>query len=200
VVALAAVPLADADGNIFGAFCAMDRRPHRWPAEEVAILEELAGIAMRMLEMERLIERQEPEQPSAAAAPAPSPSSQPVASPDPAPSSSPGAALEDEVNIIVDDDIVDLVPGYVAAQRQCVATLLEQLEQGDLVSIRRQGHRMKGSGAGYGLEDVSRIGRDLEAAADNGDPESVRRSLTELQHYLSRLNIRSADGRLVMPR
>lgn len=198
VVALAAVPLADADGNIFGAFSAMDRRPHRWPAEEVAILEELAGLAMRMLEMERLTGRHEPEPPSAAAAPAPSPSSRAAALPDPA-LSSPGAAVEDGVDITVDDDIVDLVPGYVAAQRLGVATLLELLEKGDFASIGRQGHRMKGSGAGYGLPDVSRIGQDLETAADGGDAESVRRLLTELQRYLSRINIRSADGRVVMP-
>jgi signal transduction histidine kinase/CheY-like chemotaxis protein/HPt (histidine-containing phosphotransfer) domain-containing protein len=194
VVALAAVPLADADGNILGAFCAMDRRPHRWPAQEIAILEELAGIAMRMLEMERLLERQDPDPRTAAAAPGASPSSL-----DAAPSS-PGAAAEDEVNITVDDDIVDLVPGYVGAQRQAVATLLNLLEGGDFMSIRRQGHRMKGSGAGYGLPGVSRIGKELEAAAESGDAESVKQLITDLQRYLSRLSIRSADGRVVMTR
>jgi len=199
VVAVAAVPLADADGNIVGAFCAMDRRPHRWPAEEVAILEQLAGIAMRMLEMERVIGDRESDPLPSTAAPVllASQASAPVPA---AATSSPGAAAVDDIEITVDDDIVDLVPGYVTAQRQHVENLLTLLDKIDFTTIRQLGHRMKGSGAGYGLPGVSRIGRDLETAAEGGDGPSVRRLLIELQQYLSRLNIRSANGRMVMPR
>jgi HPt (histidine-containing phosphotransfer) domain-containing protein len=186
VVALAAMPLVTAGGTTLGAFCAMDRRPHRWPAEETALLEELARIATRMIEMEQLIERMDQELPVGVAR---------VTHP---PVSSAAAPAPDDANVTVDDDIVDLVPGYVAAQRKNVTTLQDLLERGDFKGIRQQGHKMKGSGAGYGLPGVTRVGSQLEMAAAHGDSESVRKSLADLQEYLTRLNIRSADGRMVV--
>ena len=134
VVAIAAVPLTNSRGTIFGAFCAMDTRPHRWPGAEVAMLEDLAAIAVRLLDPD----------PTAALAAA-------------------GTAAGGEV--VVDDDIADLVPGYVAARRHDVETLRRYLARRDFEAIAALAHKMKGSGTGYGLPEVTRLGRDIEATA-----------------------------------
>ena len=57
---------------------------------------------------------------------------------------------------------------------------------------------MKGSGAGYGLSDVTRLGGDMEAAARSGNSGTVRSLIDELDGRLARLRIRSADGRVSM--
>ena len=93
-------------GRDLGAFCAMDARPHRWLPAEVAMLEDLAAVAARLLD------------------------------PDGTPSRC-GTGVESGGELVVDDDIVDLVPNYVAARRQDVVTLRQCLERRDLEAIAR---------------------------------------------------------------
>ena len=57
---------------------------------------------------------------------------------------------------------------------------------------------MKGSGAGYGLPEVTRLGRDIEAAARSGDSGTIGSLIDDLDGRLARLRIRSADGRVSM--
>ena len=81
VTAVAGVPLKNPRGTTVGAFCAMDIRPHRWPPAEVAMLEDLAAVATRLLDLDTT---------DAAAAP----------------------RVETADELVIDDDIVDLVPAY----------------------------------------------------------------------------------------
>ena len=55
---------------------------------------------------------------------------------------------------------------------------------------------MKGSGSGYGLPEVTRLGRDIEAAARSGDSGAIGALIEDLDGRLARLRIRSADGRV----
>ena len=50
---------------------------------------------------------------------------------------------------------------------------------------------MKGTGRGYGLVAISRIGSDLELAAHQQDVESMQRLIDELDGYLQRVRIES---------
>jgi signal transduction histidine kinase len=49
--AYAGIPLLVSDGHMLGTFCVLDLRPHRWSPEEVAVLEDLAAMAMSELEL-----------------------------------------------------------------------------------------------------------------------------------------------------
>jgi hypothetical protein len=48
---------------------------------------------------------------------------------------------------------------------------------------------MKGTGRGYGLAVISRIGGDLELAAHEKDVAAMQRRLDELDAYLQRVRI-----------
>jgi len=48
---------------------------------------------------------------------------------------------------------------------------------------------MKGSGGGYGFNDLSSIGRAIEKAAKNKDKESVRKSIIDLTDFLKKLEV-----------
>ena len=167
VAAIAGVPLRNSQGATVGAFCAIDTRPHRWLPGDVAMLEDLADIAARLLD------------------------------PDGAPAAA-ATGVESGGELVVDDDVVDLMPNYVAARRHDVVTLRECLERRDLEAIATIAHKMKGSGAGYGLSDVTRLGGDMEAAARSGNSGTVGSLIDELDGRLARLRIRSADGRVSM--
>jgi len=78
------------------------------------------------------------------------------------------------------DDIAALVPGYLENRRRDLALLQEALGRADLETAARIGHRVKGSGASYGLPRLGRIGAQLESFARAGRIEDVLRCVAEL--------------------
>lgn len=179
VISFAAIPITNTQGTTLGVFCAMDRRPHRWHSEDVTMLEDLANIASWMLNMERRV----------TTVPAGEPKPQQTAAP-------PLEAVS--TTVTVQDDIIDLVPDYVASRRRDVETLNSHLSRGEFDAAGRLGHKMKGSGAGYGLSELTRIGRELELAAKLQNAESLRKSIADLNGYLSQLTVRTSDGRVLV--
>jgi CheY-like chemotaxis protein len=100
------------------------------------------------------------------------------------------AAATDDVSI-EDPEIAPLVPGFLDNRRADVAMYREAVRSGDLGRIQSSAHKMKGTGRGYGLAAVSRIGGDLELAAHDRDVPAVERLIDELDAYLQRVRIKS---------
>ncbi|HEY8599034.1 MAG TPA: ATP-binding protein [Thermomicrobiales bacterium] len=59
VVAYAGIPLRSGDGQVLGSFCAIDTRPHRWTAEELAALTDFAEAAMSEIELRATVRETE---------------------------------------------------------------------------------------------------------------------------------------------
>ncbi len=95
----------------------------------------------------------------------------------------------DKIRIRVDADLQDLVPGYLENRESDLLIYQQALEKGDFDSIAVLGHSMKGSGGGYGFNDLSQIGRAIEKAAKSKDKESVRKSIIDMTAYLKKLEI-----------
>jgi len=55
VVAYAGIPLITSGGHALGTFCVIDRRPHAWTEEEIAILRVLATSTISEIEMRRIV-------------------------------------------------------------------------------------------------------------------------------------------------
>lgn len=83
-----------------------------------------------------------------------------------------------------DAEIASLIPEFLDRRRAEVDESRRALDAGDYGRIQSIAHRMKGTGRGYGFEQISRIGSDLEEAARRHDAPSVARSLDELEMYL----------------
>lgn len=96
-------------------------------------------------------------------------------------------ALEKIIVQITDEDIVDIIPGYLANRQKDLETLKQA--HSDFETVRSLGHKMKGSGGGYGLDRISEIGRMLEEAAKAQNPEAIRSSIAALQDFLERVEI-----------
>ena len=93
------------------------------------------------------------------------------------------------IRIRIDRDLQDLIPDYLANRGKDLLVYQQALENGDFDSIGVMGHSMKGSGGGYGLNDLSSIGRAIEKAAKNRDKESVRKSIIDLTDFLNKLEV-----------
>ena len=97
--------------------------------------------------------------------------------------------LEREIIVRIDPEVEDLIPGYLRNREDDVKAMTTALETGDYEKIRVLGHGMKGSGGGYGFEEITNIGREIEQSAKIPDWENIRRKIEELADYLNRVKV-----------
>ncbi len=95
----------------------------------------------------------------------------------------------DIIRVRIDRDLQDLIPGYLENRGKDLLVYQQALDKGDFDSIVVLGHSMKGSGGGYGLNNLTSIGRAIEKAAKNRDKESVRQSIINLADFLKNLEV-----------
>ena len=79
-----------------------------------------------------------------------------------------------------------LVPGYLERRRGDVEALRAALARSDYETIRALGHRMSGTGGGYGLPRITEIGGRLEQAARQKDSAEINTQTAELARILER--------------
>jgi HPt (histidine-containing phosphotransfer) domain-containing protein len=91
--------------------------------------------------------------------------------------------------VYVDEDLQDLIPGYLENRKRDVARLTSALDNADFQTIRTIGHQMKGSGGGYGFDRITEIGRALEEAAGRSLAEDIRKQAAYLQDYVDKVQV-----------
>jgi HPt (histidine-containing phosphotransfer) domain-containing protein len=98
--------------------------------------------------------------------------------------------MESKVIVEVDEDLSDLIPGFLARKRDEANAILDAAQRDDFAVIGRLAHRIKGEGGSYGFDKMSEIGRILEEAARLHSDVAVTRAANDLLDYLERLEIR----------
>jgi len=91
--------------------------------------------------------------------------------------------------IHADKDLEDLIPEFLDNRRSDVGSIHGALANGDYETIRVLGHSMKGSGGGYGFDDITTIGAALEQAAKRQDRDAINEGLEQLAHYLDKVKV-----------
>ena len=89
----------------------------------------------------------------------------------------------------VDPDIADIIPIFLENRHDDMRAMLRASERGDYETVRALGHRMKGSGEGYGFDTITHIGRLLEQAAEERNPGEIRQLAEKLASYLACVKI-----------
>jgi CheY-like chemotaxis protein len=89
----------------------------------------------------------------------------------------------------LDERLRSIVPTYLEGRRRDILTVSTALDNSDYEQIRIVGHKMRGSGTGYGFPEITAIGQRLELAAENRDAKKSREHLTELSDYLDMLEL-----------
>lgn len=86
-------------------------------------------------------------------------------------------------------NLAEIVPGYLENRRKDLPLLVKMLEQKEFESLRIHGHRLKGSGGGYGFSAITDIGHTLETAAKNKQQADVAACIATLDAYLKRIEV-----------
>ncbi len=112
------------------------------------------------------------------------------------PKSAPPPAAAEPAVAMVDDDIADLIPKYLARANNDVSAAETLLAQNNFAELRKIGHNFKGSGGGFGFPEISRWGKMLEAASQSADAIGANQALAGLRTYLTdvRWEIKPGDG------
>lgn len=119
-----------------------------------------------------------------------------VASPPPAGSApahqTPGPK-SDELLVRVEQGMEDVVPAYLEKRRKDVETYRKALAGEDFDTLRMLGHKMKGTGAGYGFPVLTEIGGAIEQAALRKDAGGVAASVDRLAWYAQTVKLEYAE-------
>lgn len=94
----------------------------------------------------------------------------------------------------VDADLAGIMPRYLELARQDAAALLDAAQRGGLDTARLLGHRLKGTGTAYGLAEISRLGREIEASALAGKRDAALDLAWELSAWLAELEVDFTAG------
>jgi len=95
----------------------------------------------------------------------------------------------------VEDGMDDVVPGYLAKRRAEVPVYADALAREDFDSIQSLGHKMRGTGAGYGFPVLTELGHVMEKAAMARDAARIRESLNQFALYLDSIDLKYSSGR-----
>jgi len=96
----------------------------------------------------------------------------------------------EKIVIEIDSDLADLIPSYIKNREEDVINMRSELDEGNFDNVRIAGHSMKGSGGSYGFSEISQIGADIEIAANANDGEKIKSLITQLETYLSVIEIK----------
>jgi len=89
----------------------------------------------------------------------------------------------------VDEDLSDLIPGFLARKRAEVSSIFDALARRDYEEISRVAHRIKGEGGSYGFDAMSEMGRSMQHAAATRDDGALTALARQLLSYLDHLEV-----------
>lgn len=85
-------------------------------------------------------------------------------------------------------ELRDLIPRFLANRRLEVEQLRGAIARGDREAARRIGHGLRGVGGGYGFDEISRIGGEIERSARAGGARLAALA-DELANYIEEVEI-----------
>jgi HPt (histidine-containing phosphotransfer) domain-containing protein len=86
-------------------------------------------------------------------------------------------------------DLRPMMPGFLERKEKDLQELRRLLKAQDFVGIRYIGHKLKGTGGGFGLQVISEIGGELEAAANEEDLNRTKEFVRHLANATKFLKI-----------
>ncbi len=95
----------------------------------------------------------------------------------------------EKIIVKVDPEIADLIPGFLKNREKDIEQMESYLAAKNFEEIERLGHSMKGSGAGYGFDGISEIGKSIEIAGKEQSIENIKKGIENLKDYLRRVEI-----------
>ncbi len=93
-----------------------------------------------------------------------------------------------EVVLPPNPHIAARIPVFLQNRRRDILSMVEALTRGDLDTVRRLGHNMRGTGTSYGFQAITDIGAAIEQEAERLDAVTARHWIDELARYLDKVD------------
>ena len=97
-------------------------------------------------------------------------------------------APEGTILVRVDSRIAELLPRFLENCRHQCGALRRAAAAGVWTEAGSIGHSLRGAGGGYGFDEVTRLGVEIEIAARQNDAGGLRELAGRLEDYLSRVD------------
>ncbi|MGD9643333.1 MAG: Hpt domain-containing protein [Elusimicrobiales bacterium] len=89
----------------------------------------------------------------------------------------------------IDRDLADLIPMYLQGRRDELPVIASLLEKGDFAGLKTIGHKLHGSGGGFGLDFLTELGVRMENSAAAADKAALAAQAGELKEFIENLEI-----------
>ncbi|HAS90041.1 MAG TPA: Hpt domain-containing protein [Desulfovibrio sp.] len=97
--------------------------------------------------------------------------------------------MSEKILVQVDEDLEAIMGRYLEIRQKELTELEEAVAQENFETIRLLGHRLKGTGSSYGLDELTRLGTLIEDKAMEQDMSGVPDYTAEIKHFLTYLDI-----------
>lgn len=89
----------------------------------------------------------------------------------------------------LDPQMKELIIVYLKRRLDDLTTIEKAIQAMDFTKVAFIGHNIKGTGPGYGLDQLESIGKGLEHAANEKDAAAVRKVLEDFKHFVENLEV-----------
>ena len=96
---------------------------------------------------------------------------------------------DEKIIVMVDEDIEELIPGFLKNRTADVQLLNEAINADDMGKIQSIGHSLKGVGGGYGFDGLSELGAKIETAAKEKNASEIKTLVEEMASYMTRVEV-----------
>lgn len=97
--------------------------------------------------------------------------------------------MSERILIQVDEDLEEIMPRYLEIRRKELLELEQAVESEDFEKIRMLGHKLKGTGSAYGLDELSRLGTLIEDKAMEKEMGDVPQLTSRVRLFLENLEV-----------
>ncbi|MBF0606098.1 MAG: Hpt domain-containing protein [Candidatus Magnetobacterium sp. LHC-1] len=93
------------------------------------------------------------------------------------------------VKIQDDEDLREIIPQYLSRRRDEIADMKKAMADNDMEKLRDMGHKLKGSGGGYGFDYLTEVGMIIEKAAKAADTTTLATHVQQLAEFLEQVEV-----------
>lgn len=91
--------------------------------------------------------------------------------------------------VVIDSDLEEIVPAFIAKRKIELTLINDAISQQNFDLLMSIGHKLKGNAGGYGFDQLSEYGSQLEIGAKQKDLTTINEAFSLISDYLNDLSI-----------
>ncbi len=92
-------------------------------------------------------------------------------------------------SVKIDPDLKDIVPGFLQNRKNDLALFRGALATSNAEALRNLGHKMRGSSAGYGFQQLSDWGGQIEDLAEKNELGKISALVDSIEDFLKNVQL-----------